>query len=116
MSDFSPKLKGLTSEEVAQRVEQGKVNVTSNIKTKSIQRIFYDNIVTLFNIVNIILFVSLLLVGSYKNMLFIGVVLFNTVIGIIQEIRSKKSVDKLTILSESNISLMRDGVLTLVRK
>ncbi len=116
MSDFSPKLKGLTSEEVAQRVEQGKVNVTSNIKTKSIQRIFYDNIVTLFNIVNIILFVSLLLVGSYKNMLFIGVVLFNTVIGIIQEIRSKKSVDKLTILSESKISVMRDGVLTLVSK
>ncbi len=116
MADISSKLKGLTSEEVAQRTAQGKVNVTSNIKTKSIKRIFYDNIVTLFNIVNIILFISLLLVGSYKNLLFIGVVFFNTVIGIIQEIRSKKSVDKLTILSESKISVLRDGVITLVSK
>lgn len=94
------KLHGLTSEQVAQRVAKGQINHTTTLKTKSIKRIFYDNICTLFNFANILLFISLLLVGSYKNMLFIGVVFFNTIIGIIQEIRSKRSVDKLSILTE----------------
>ena len=102
-------LQGLTSEQVAQRVSKGQVNLTSTLKTKSVRRIFYDNICTLFNFANILLFVSLLLVGSYKNLLFIGVVFFNTTIGIIQEIRSKRSVDKLTILTESKVTVIRDG-------
>ena len=96
-------LHGLTSEQVAQRVANGQINHTTTLKTKSIRRIFYDNICTLFNFANILLFISLLLVGSYKNMLFIGVVFFNTIIGIIQEIRSKRSVDKLSILTESKV-------------
>ena len=116
MEESLKELKGLTSEEAAQKAAEGKINITSGIKTKSIKRIFYDNIVTLFNIVNVILFIALLAVGSYKNLLFIGVVFFNTIIGIIQEIRSKKSVDKLTILSESKVSVMRDGVLTELSK
>ena len=102
-------IRGLSQSEVEERVREGKVNVSSNVKTKSIKRIFIDNICTLFNLINVILFVSLLLVGSYKNMLFMGVVLCNTAIGIFQEIRSKRSVDKLTILSESKIEVLRDG-------
>ena len=102
-------IRGLSHSEVEERVREGKVNVSSNVKTKSIKRIFIDNICTLFNLINVILFVSLLLVGSYKNMLFMGVVLCNTAIGIFQEIRSKRSVDKLTILSESKIEVLRDG-------
>lgn len=109
MSDNKEKILGLTSEEVAERAAQGKVNCSSELKTKSVKRIFYDNICTLFNIINVILFISLLLVGSFKNLLFIGVVFFNTVIGIIQEIRSKRSVDKLTILTESKTEVIRDG-------
>ena len=116
MEENKTLLKGLTAQEVEQRIAQGKVNIASNVKTKSIKRIFYDNIMTTFNMINIVLFVALLLVGSYRNLLFIGVVVFNTIIGIIQEIRSKKSVDKLTILSESKISVLRDGVLTSVSK
>lgn len=103
------KLKGLTADEVRQRVAEGKVNTASTVKTKSIKRIFVDNICTVFNLINVLLFVLLLLVGSHKNMLFIGVVLTNTVIGIVQEIRSKKSVDTLTILTESKLSVLRDG-------
>ncbi len=108
MADNS-KIKGLTSAEVSKRVAEGKVNATSTLKTKSYKRIFYDNICTLFNLINVILFVLLLLVGSYKNLLFIGVVFFNTIIGIVQEIRSKISVDKLTILTESKVTVVRDG-------
>ena len=109
MDNLDVKLCGLTNDEVAQRVKEGKVNTATTVKTKSIKRIFYDNICTLFNLINVILFVMLLLVGSYKNMLFIGVVVFNTVIGIVQEIRSKKSVDTLTILTESKLEVMRGG-------
>ena len=102
-------LRGLTEKEVQQRVREGKVNTASTVKTKSVKRIFIDNICTVFNGINVLLFVLLLLVGSYKNLLFIGVVLFNTVIGIVQEIRSKQSVDKLTILTESKLKVLRDG-------
>lgn len=107
---------GLSSAEVAELVAQGKVNAASTLKTKSFGRIFYDNICTLFNLINVLLFVALLLVGSFKNLLFIGVVFFNTIIGIVQEIRSKQSVDKLTILTASKVSVLRDGVLTEVSK
>ena len=74
-------LNGLTTQEVDQRISEGKVNTVSTLKTKSYKRIFYDNICTLFNLVNVILFVMMLFVGSYKNMLFIGVVFFNTASG-----------------------------------
>ena len=102
-------LHGLTASEVQLRIDAGKTNVSSNVKTKSVKRIFYDNICTLFNLINVILFLALLFVGSFRNLLFIGVVLANTVIGIVQEIRSKKSVDRLTILTESRPTVIRDG-------
>ncbi len=116
MQNQNFKLTGLSTAEVNSRISQGKVNTNSNLKTKSIGRIFYDNICTLFNLINIILFVALLLVGSYKNMLFIGVVVCNTIIGIVQEIRSKHSVDKLTILSESKVEVLRDGKIIQISK
>ena len=103
------KFQGLTQEEVQQRIKEGKVNAVSTVKTKSIKRIFYDNICTVFNLINVILCIILLLIGSYKNTLFIMVVVINTVIGIVQEIRSKKSVDKLTILTDSKLDVIRDG-------
>ena len=109
MQEKEREFKGLTSEQVRQRMEAGQVNTASTVKTKSIKRIFYDNICTVFNAINVILFLALLLVGSYKNLLFIGVVIANTIIGIVQEIRSKKSVDTLTILTESKLDVLRDG-------
>lgn len=116
MSNEHTQLSGLSEEEVKKRIDDGKVNISSNLKTKSIKRIFYDNICTLFNLINVILFVALILVGSYKNLLFIGVVLANTAIGIFQEIRSKISVDRLTILSEKKISVLRNGKITEISK
>ena len=102
-------IKGLTSQQVQERVNQGKVNTDTTVKTKSIKRIFYDNIFTLFNAVNIILLIMVILSGSYKNALFMGVVISNTAIGIFQEIRSKKSVDKLSILVSKKAVVLRDG-------
>lgn len=100
---------GLNDKQVNERIAEGKVNIDASVPTKSVKRIIYDNVVTLFNIVNIILFVLLILVGSYKNMLFMGVVICNTAIGIIQEIRSKKSVDKLSILISKKVKAVRNS-------
>lgn len=116
MLQAQDKLTGLTDSEVKQRINEGKVNTSSTLKTKSVKRIFFDNICTLFNAINVVLLIALLLVGSYKNMLFIGVVVSNIAIGIIQEIRSKISVDKLTILSEKKIDVIRNGKLVSLSK
>lgn len=116
MEKQKQKIQGLTSDQVRERIAEGKVNLSSNLKTKSIRRIFYDNIFTLFNIINVVLFLALLFVESYKNMLFIGVVFANTAIGIFQEIRSKISVDKLTILSEKKINVVRNGSVVEISK
>ena len=72
----------LDDNQVLDLKNSGKVNTDSSLPTKSIKRIFYDNIVTLFNIINIILFSLLIAVGSYKNLLFICIVTLNTIIGI----------------------------------
>ena len=101
--------KGLTADQVQQRMSDGRYNKSTEPPGKSIKRILYDNIVTLFNIMNIILGLGVFFVGSYKNMLFLGVMFFNTTIGIIQEIRAKKAIEKLAIVSASKAVVIRDG-------
>ena len=107
--------KGLTGDQVKQRTAEGLYNENTQPTSKSIKRILYDNIVTLFNFINIILGLMVLFVGSYKNMLFLGVMFFNTTIGIIQEIRAKKAIDKLAIVSATKAAVIRDGIKTSVR-
>ena len=100
---------GLTSAQVQERVAAGKVNTDANVKTRTVKEILYDNIVTLFNIVNVILAVIVFLTGSYKNMLFMVIILANVLIGIVQEMRSKKTTDSLSIVAESKVEALRDG-------
>lgn len=100
---------GLSSKEVKARIKEGKVNGNYVVKTKSISQIIFTNVFTLFNLVNAILAVSIFLTGSYKNMLFLGVVFWNIFIGVFQEIRSKVIIDKLSILSSPEAEVIRDG-------
>ena len=100
---------GLTAQEVSQRVASGDVNVDAGVKTRSIAQICRENICTLFNLVNVILAVIVLFTGSYKNMLFMIVIVCNTVIGIVQEIRSKRTTDRLSIVAGSKAHALRDG-------
>lgn len=101
--------KGLSSQEVKKRQEEGKVNYETSVPTKTIKKILYDNFFTLFNLINLILGVSIFMVGSYKNMLFLGIIILNTAISTIQEIHSKKIVDKLAIMASNKIKVIRDG-------
>ena len=100
---------GLTNEEVQERIAQGQVNNNENPNTRTYKQIIMENTLTFFNFLNLVLLVLVLLVGSYKNSMFVGIIFINTVIGIIQEIRAKKTIDKLAILTESKTVVLREG-------
>ena len=100
---------GLTNEQVQERIAEGKVNVNENPNTRTYKQIILENTLTFFNFLNLVLLVLVLFVRSYKNSMFMGIILINTVIGIIQEIRAKKTIDKLAILTESKTVVLREG-------
>jgi len=103
---------GLTTVEVNQRLTAGLKNEPLPPLTRSVKQIFRDNLLTLFNFINVLLAGLVLLTGSYKNMLFLFVVIVNTGIGIFQEIRAKRQVDKLSLLSATKMQVRRDGQVT----
>ena len=92
------KRNGLTSVQAAEREAKGEVNRSSVSTSKTYGQIFTGNVFTLFNAVNFAVFVLIMITGRYINSLFMGVVLSNTVIGIIQEVRAKQTLDKLKSL------------------
>ena len=103
------KMTGLTNEQVQERIAEGKVNANENPNTRTYKQIILENTLTFFNFLNLVLLVMVLFVRSYKNSMFMGIILINTVIGIVQEIRAKKTIDKLAILTESKTVVLRDG-------
>ena len=104
------KLTGLTSKEVAAKIAAGKVNkLPKQATTDTIPRIILKSTLTLFNFVNLILAVLIILVGSYKNLLFIFIALANTLISIINEIRAKRTIDKLKLQAEQKPTIIRGG-------
>lgn len=100
---------GLTAEQVHLREQEDLFNYDTTVPTKSIGTIVRENICTLFNLINAILALAIISVGSYKNMLFMGVVLSNLCIGIFQEIRAKRTIDKLSLLHAAKATVIRDG-------
>jgi len=100
---------GLTEKQVKERQEKGLINYDTTVPTKTIKRILYENFFTLFNIINLILGIAIFLVGSYKNMLFLGIVIINTAISTFQEIHAKKTIDKLSVMASSKVKVIRDG-------
>ena len=100
---------GLSTDQINQRKKDNLVNNDTTVPTKTIPRIFFENIVTLFNILNILLAIAILCVGSYKNLLFMGVIICNTLIGTFQEIRAKKAVDRLSLISSTKVNVVRNS-------
>lgn len=110
MKRYNPDINiGLTDEEVDNRFKEGLNNINNIPLTKSIKQIIISNVFTLFNFLNIVLGVLVLLTGSLKNVAFLGVVICNTLISTIQEIRSKKITDKLSLISEAKVRVRRNG-------
>ena len=102
-------LRGLSSAEVAQRVEEGRTNANTDVKTKTIPQILREHTFTLFNLVNLVLALLVLSTGQLRNMTFMLVVFINLFVGVWQEIRAKRMVDSLSILTANKVRVIRDG-------
>ena len=102
-------IQGLSTAEVNERIAAGKINENADVHTRSIPRIVRDNICTLFNLVNIVLAIAIFWTGSYRNLLFMAIIICNIAIGIYQEVRSKLTIDRLSVITSSKAHVIRDG-------
>ena len=110
MERFKPDINnGLTKKQVDSRFKDNLYNIDTTVTTKPTKDIIKDNVFTIFNIVNFFLACMVLTTGSFKNLLFMGGIICNTIISIFQELRSKKVLDKLQVVNESKVCTIRDG-------
>ena len=110
---YSPDPKvGLSAAEVAERTENGYVNAAVDKTSKTVLQIILSNVFTYFNMIFFILGAILLAKGSYNNLTFLIVVFVNTIIGTIQEIKAKKTLEKLSLISAPLTKVIRDGKVT----
>lgn len=102
-------IKGLTHKEVEEKIKQGKSNKVKIKTNESILKILRKNIFTYFNFIFLILTILLITSHSYRNLTFLGIIITNILIGIIQQIRSKITLDKLSLLDKNKYIVIRDG-------
>ena len=105
---------GLTSQQVQEHRLHGWTNRAVDPPSKTTRDIIHENVFTYFNLIFLILAILLCLVGSFRNLTFLPVIIANTLIGIIQEIRAKKVLDNLTMLNAPHAMVIRDGKQSLV--
>lgn len=101
--------KGLTSKQIEERIKAKQVNTLLTKTTKSYAKIFFSNIFSWLNIICFIIAGMLIAVGSFKNVLFLGIFLCNLLIGLIQEIRAKRMVDSINVIVNAKVKVVRDG-------
>lgn len=101
--------RGLTSREVQERIEAGQVNVSDNHISKTTKEIVKSHTLTYFNFLNLFLGVLILFTGQFKNLTFLGVIFSNSIIGIVQELKVKQLIDKLSVITASRTRVLRDG-------
>lgn len=111
IKNIPPDIKGLSSEEVVDRKSSGYVNSYGEDMTRSTKNIIWKNSFTLFNVIIIALAIIVMLTGEIKNAIFFWVAIINSSIGIYQEIKAKKTIEKLTLLTRTNVSVVRGGEL-----
>ena len=118
------KINGLSSQEVKMRIDKNLINYVDEPKTKTIKEIVRSNVFTYFNFLNILLgslviisgLISGRLLYSLKNCLFVGVIFTNTIISIVEEILAKKTIDKLNLVTDTKISVIRDNNVKMVSR
>ena len=103
---------GLNEQQVEERLNRGMNNVQPDVVSKSYLGIFRSNVLTLFNFINFVLAALIFVYGDLKNMLFIGVVTINIVVGVVQEIRSKKVLEKMSLIAAPHVDVVRSGQVT----
>ena len=99
---------GLTTAEVEQKIAAGEVNKAVDDQFKTNKQIIRENVFTYFNLIFLVLSILLVVVGAYKDLTFLPVIILNTVIGIVQEIRAKKILSKLNVMNATDIGALRN--------
>lgn len=106
---YSINITGLTDEEVRQRVEEGLTNRADISTDKTTKEIVISNVFTYFNLIFLAITILLIMVGSFRNLTFLPIIIGNTVIGIVQEIRAKKTLEKMSLLNAPRADVIRNG-------
>lgn len=101
--------KGLTDEQVNERVLEGNTNYVENRNTKTYKSIFFGNIFTFFNLLCFVVAGALIAVKAWSNLVFMLVILANMVIGIVQEIKAKKTIEKISLVTAPTAVVVRNG-------
>lgn len=107
--NYSINITGLTDEEVRQRVEEGLTNRADISTDKTTKEIVISNVFTYFNLIFLVITILLIMVGSFRNLTFLPIIIGNTVIGIVQEIRAKKTLEKMSLLNAPRADVIRNG-------
>ena len=100
---------GLTQKEVKERINAGKTNQSDASTGLTVKQIILSNTLTYFNLIFLVITVLLCIVGSFRNLTFLPIILWNIIIGIIQEWRAKKTLDKMNLLNAPHAIVVRDG-------
>lgn len=100
---------GLSAHEAQERLTNGYANISPASAEKTVAQIYKDNILTYFNLIFFILAILIMLVESYRDLTFMGVIFTNTAIGIIQELRAKNTLAKLKFMADPRATVIRDG-------
>lgn len=107
-------MRGLSATEVADRVARGESNATKPTTSRPLWHIIRDNVFTLFNAILTVCFVAIAVFGDLRDGLFYGIVVVNSLIGIVQELRAKIALDRLALLASPVVAVMRGGELALL--
>lgn len=100
---------GLTSEQVNEQIRLGHINIQADTDTTTVRDIVKQNVLTYFNLIYLILSILVIIAGSLKSLTFLPAVIINTLIGTVQEIYAKHTLDKLSVLNQSRYQVLRDG-------
>ena len=106
---IDPHWHSLSTEEAKKLAKEGKANVPPKGGEKTVKQIWLSNLFTFYNMLNVVLAALVITTGSYRNMLFLGIVISNFFIGTIQELRAKRTLDKLSVLTAPTARAVRDG-------
>jgi len=107
---YNPKItEGLTEEQIAERIEHGILNVSAIEHGKSVLSIIITNIFTFFNLLYFIITVLLIMAKEYKNLLFLAIIIPNIIIGLVQELKAKSTIKKLSLVSSPTAVVIRGG-------
>ena len=108
-NNINSEFNGLTAAEVNARIEAGKINIADDSSDRTTGKIIRDNLLTYFNLIFLVITVLLCIAGAFRDLTFLPIIIGNILIGIVQELRAKKTLDKMKILNTGHAVVIREG-------